>query len=108
MFTPTTLIDVTTVTTREMLRKHKAVFERVKTTRQPAIVLSEDVPQVAIVSLDDLETLKQLRLTHSARALQDTAQRVRKAIQDEHERLPHDLATRHDIYAWEGEEAGTL
>lgn len=93
---------MTTVTTRQMLRQHKAVFQHVKTTRQPAVVLSEDEPQVAIVSLGDLETLHQLRLTHSARALQTTAQRVRELLHDE--RLPRDLAARHDVYAWEGTE----
>jgi prevent-host-death family protein len=98
MFTPTQ------VTTRDLLRNYKRVINRVKTTKDPAVVVSQKEPQVAIVSLADLEALRDLRYRDSGRVLRETAHRVRAVLKDEH--LPVDLSVHHDDYLW-GEEGSS-
>lgn len=81
------------------MRQYKQVIEQVKTTKAPAVVESQRQPQVALISLDDLEQLTQLHAHRGGQALLETAQRVRALLKDE--RLPADLATRHDHYLWD-------
>lgn len=87
-----------TISTRDILRKHKEVFAHVQETKQPTVVVSQHEPQVAIVSLEDLERLEQLRYRDAVRGLQVAVKRVRELLKDEH--LPRDLAGRHDDYLW--------
>lgn len=94
------------ISTRDLLRHYKRVIERVKVTREPTVVVSQKEPQVAIVSLADLEELHELRDQNSGRALLKTAHRVRALLQDEH--LPADLSTRHDQYLWDEEESSAV
>lgn len=88
------------ITARDILRNYKQVFDKVKNTKQPAVVMSQKEPQVAIVSLDDLEKLQKLRYQNSAKALLDVAKKVNKLLKDE--KLPKDLSENHDYYAWGG------
>jgi PHD/YefM family antitoxin component YafN of YafNO toxin-antitoxin module len=88
----------TTVTARDILRDYKSVFNDVRNTRRPAIVTAHKEPQVAIVSLDDLEELQRLKNKDSAKNLLDFSERARKLFTDE--KLPKDLATNHDNYLW--------
>ena len=48
---------------------YKRVINQVKTTKEPAVVVSQKRPQVAIVSLADLEALRDLRYRDSGKAL---------------------------------------
>jgi PHD/YefM family antitoxin component YafN of YafNO toxin-antitoxin module len=89
----------TVVTSRDILRNYKEVFRRVQQTKQPVIFYNRKQPQVAIVSLDDLQKLEDLRRRNSARALLSLVHEVRKLLKDE--QLPPDLSTRHDYYLWE-------
>lgn len=41
-----------TISAREMQRNYKKIFDRVKRTKEPVIVISNNKPQAAIVSLD--------------------------------------------------------
>ena len=84
------------VTPRDILRNYKGVFEKVKNSKQPAIVVSKKEPQVAIVSLDDLEKLKQLKNKQSAKALFSLAGIIPKSSG-----LPADLSERHNEYTWD-------
>ncbi|MGO8946651.1 MAG: hypothetical protein ACLQUY_03085 [Ktedonobacterales bacterium] len=86
------------VTTRDLLRNYKRVINRVKTTREPAVVVSQKKAQVAIVSLTDLDALQDLRYRDSGTALRDMAHRVRAVLKNEH--LPADLSVHHDAYLW--------
>lgn len=89
------------ITTRDLLRNYKRVIEKVKTTKEPVVVVSRKEPQVAIVSLADLDELRALREQNSGRALLKTAHRLRAVLKDEH--LPTDLSARHDQSLWDGE-----
>lgn len=79
-----------------MIRNYKAVFEKVNKTKEPAVVVSQKQPQVAIVSIDDFERMQQIKSTKN---LLDLAQKVRKILKDA--KLPSDLSTNHDYYAWD-------
>lgn len=90
------MLDTSTVTARDILRNYKKVFDKVKKTKQPAIVVSQKEPQVAIVSLDDLTQLKTLKNKQSTKALLDMAGIIPKGSG-----LPADLSAKHDAYTWE-------
>lgn len=94
----TSNMTTTTVTVRDILRDYKSVFNEVKRTRRPAIITAHKEPQVAIVSLDDLEELQRLKNKNSAKNLLDFSERARKLLNNE--KLPKDLATSHDNYLW--------
>ncbi len=94
------MTKVNTITSREILRNYKAVFDKVKNTKQRTIVVSHKEPQVAIVSLDDLEQLQQLQYKNSTKSLLDFTSKVHAILQEE--KLPKDLAINHDNYLWQG------
>jgi PHD/YefM family antitoxin component YafN of YafNO toxin-antitoxin module len=100
------MFTTTNVTTRDLLRNYKRVINQVKTTKEPAVVVSQKKPQVAIVSLADLEALRDLRHRDSGRVLRETARRVRAVLKDEH--LPADLSVHHDEYLWGDKENAHL
>ena len=90
-------MNTSTISTRE-------IFEQVRQTKKPAVVMNQKEPQVAIVSLDDLDELQKLRRRNSARALLELAGEVHSLLKDEN--LPSDLSARHNYYLWE-EDADT-
>ncbi len=84
------------VTPRDILRNYKKVFEKVKKTRQPVVVVSKKKRQVAIVSLNDLEELKKIKNKNSTKALLDLAGIIPKGSG-----LPSDLSEKHNEYTWD-------
>jgi len=90
------MLQPITVTARDILRNYKTIITKVKDTKQPALVMSQKEPQVAIVSLEDFEKLQNLRYKNSAKSLLDTAMQVRELLKNE--TLPADLSKRHDFY----------
>jgi prevent-host-death family protein len=87
------------ISARDIQRNYKAVVDRVKHTKQPAILMSQKEPQAVIVSVEDFEKLQEMRKRNSARAALSFAKEVRALLKDEN--LPADLSTRHDYYLWE-------
>lgn len=85
-----------TVTSRDILRNYKKIFEKIKRTKQPAIVISQKKPQVAIISLDDLENLKTLKNKQSTKAILDMAGIISKGSG-----LPSNLSAKHNEYTWD-------
>ena len=85
-----------TVTARELVRNYKRVFDKIKSTKQPAVVSAHKEPQVAIISLEDLEKLNQIEAQLSARGLLKLAE-LGKKIKGEG---PKDLSTNLDKYTW--------
>ena len=85
-----------TVTARDILRNYKQVFKDVRNTKRPAVVISQKKPQVAIVSLDDLSQLQELKYKKSTKALLDLAGIIPKGSG-----LPSDLSEKHNEYAWD-------
>lgn len=95
------MLNIRTITARDILRNYKEVFIRVKKSKEPAIVVTKNEPQVAIISLEQLEELKQLQYRQSAQALLDLSKKVNKLIEDSGEKLPSDLSANHDKYLYE-------
>lgn len=59
-----------TVTLRETAREQKKIFDKVRKTKRPAIVVSKtEGPQVAIIPLADLKELEKIKEQKSAQAL---------------------------------------
>lgn len=87
------------VSSSDVQKRYKEVVDRVKQTKQPALLMNNKEPQAAIVSLEDLAELQQLRQRNSAKNLLAWTAEVRELLKDEH--LPADLSTRHDYYLWE-------
>jgi len=84
------------ITSREILRNQKQVFQLIQSTGQPAIVSVQKQPQVAIISLEDFEQLKKLKEHKYMQSLLQLA-----------EEAPHyntggptDLSENLDQYAW--------
>ncbi len=91
-------MTTTIVTARDILRDYKSVFNDVRKTKRPAIVTTHKEPQVAIVSLEDLQRLQRLQNKDSSKNLLDFTERARKLLKNE--KLPEDLASKHDEYLW--------
>ncbi len=92
------MIQVNTVTSREILRNYKEVFDHIKKTNQRTIVVSHKEPQVAIVSLNDLEQLQQMHYKNSTKNLLNFTSQARAVLREV--KLPKDLAAKHDRYLW--------
>lgn len=90
------MLDTISITARDLLRNYKGVFDKVKQTKQPAVVVSQKEPQVAIVSMDDLGRLETLKNKQSTKALLDLAGIIPKGSG-----LPADLSEKHDEYTWD-------
>lgn len=95
LYTVCIMLTPSTLTAREMLRNYKQVFDKVKRTKQPAVIMSQRRPQVAIIPLDDLEKLKALKNKQSTKALVDLAGAIPKGSG-----LPADLSRKHNEYTW--------
>jgi prevent-host-death family protein len=93
------------VSSSDFQKKYKTVVERVKQTKQPALLTSKKEPQAVLISLEDYDKLEMLRRRDSAKNLLAWVQDVRELLKDE--QLPPDLSTRHDYYLWEEQPATT-
>ncbi len=87
------------VSSSDIQKKYREVVDRVRATRQPAVLMNKKEPQAVIVSLEDFEQLQEFRRRNSGRVALKLVQEVRELLRDEH--LPSDLAERHDYYLWE-------
>ena len=85
-----------TITTREVLRHHKLVFKQVQQTQQPAVVVSQNEPQVAIISLNDLHELEYMKQRRATKALLNLAGLIKKGSG-----LSTDLSEKHNEYTWD-------
>ena len=90
------MLDTITINARDILRNYKKIFDIVKKTKQPTVVVSKKEPQVAIVSLDDLEKLRQLKNKQSTKVLLEMAGIIPKGSG-----LPSDLSKKHNEYTWD-------
>src|SRR5215213_3108076 len=86
------------VSSSDFQKQYKTVVERVKQTKQPALLTSKKEPQAVLISLEDYEKLESLRRRDSAKNLLAWVHNVRELLKNE--QLPADLSTRHDYYLW--------
>lgn len=77
----------TTIPARSLQRSYKSIIEKVKAKKQPVVLTTNDKPQAAIVSLEDLERLKLAKAAQSALSLLKLASEGREQLKS----LPADL-----------------
>ncbi len=77
---------------RSLQKSYKSIIEGVKTNKQVVILTTNEVPQAAIVSLEDLEELK------SAKAAQNVVEMLTLATENREElkNLPPNLRNQAD------------
>ena len=90
------MLTTNDVSVRELLRNYKDIAKRVQKTGKPVIVTSQKKPQVAIVSIKDVETLRQAKGQKSTQTLYKLVGIIPKGSG-----LPRDLSKNHDKYTWE-------
>jgi len=90
------MMKLQTITTREMLRHYTRAVAQVHTTGQPLIILNKKAFQVALITLDDLQTLRRAKERESTTALLRLAGSIPAGSG-----LPKDLAENHSAYAWD-------
>lgn len=86
------MININTIPARNLQKSYKSIIEEVKTKRKAVILTTNNQPQAAIVSLEDLEKLQQTK------SIQASLEMLKLAIESKEELkgLPADLRQRAD------------
>jgi prevent-host-death family protein len=95
-------MNTTTVTVRELQRNQKDVIERVKKTKQPAVVVNQDEPQVILMPLDAAREFERLQRKEALERLLAFSEEM--AVKYKDKPIPTDLSVNHDKYfaeVWE-------
>ncbi len=75
---------------RKLQKAYKSVIEEVRTKKRAVVLTTRDKPQAAIVSLEDLEQLKQIKLRQTALDMLKLATGSKEELKS----LPADLRKR--------------
>lgn len=60
------MLNTNTVPARNLQKAYKSIIDSVKTGKQPVVLTTNNKPQAALVSLEDLEKLKLAKANQSA------------------------------------------
>ena len=60
------MLNTNTIPARSLQKSYKFIIETVKTRKQPVVLTTNNKPQAAIVSLEDLEKLKLAKANQSS------------------------------------------
>ena len=90
------MMNIQTISSREMLRNYKGVVARVQETGEPTLITSQKKPQVLLVSVNDLPVLEEAK---GRRSTQATLKLV--GLIPTGSGLPKDLSEKHSDYAWD-------
>jgi prevent-host-death family protein len=85
-------MNLTTLATSNLQKSYKAVIEEVKKNKEPVILTTNNHPQAALVSLEDLEQLKQFKAKQAALSMLELAHNNK----DELNKLPANLRAQAD------------
>lgn len=92
-----TMLNTNFTTIQDVRRNYKKVVEEVEDTNTPTVVISNNQPQFAIVSIDMLKNIRVPANPQSAQGLLDLA----KWAEENHIKGPKDLSDNHDAYIWD-------
>jgi len=81
------MLNASMIPARSLQKSYKSIIEGVKTKKQPVVLTTNEEPQAAIVSLEDLERLKAVKATQSALEMLKLAAKSREELKS----LPADL-----------------
>lgn len=85
-------MNTNNIPARNLQKSYKSIIEGVKTNKQAVILTTNDKPQAAIVSLEDLEKLQQAKATQASLDILKLATESREELK----KLPSDLRERAD------------
>lgn len=92
------MLNVNSVPARHLQKSYKSIIEAVKLKKQPVVLTTNNKPQAAIVSLEDLKKLEGQKSKNSAKALFEIVKKAHQILKDEE--LPKDLSKNHDKYLY--------
>ena len=92
------MLNTDIVPARNLQKSYKSIIEGVKRKKRPVILTTNKQPQAAIVSLDDLEKIRQ------DRSVQTSLEILRLAVENKEElkNLPPDLRERANKILYSG------
>lgn len=91
------MLQTNFTTIQDIRRNYKKIVDEVNETNTPTIVISNNQPQFAIVSIKMLHNLQADSGEQSAKTLLALA----KWAEKEHIQGPKDLSENHDKYLWD-------
>lgn len=86
------MLHTNLIPARKLQKSYKAIIEDVKNTKNMVVLTTNDKPQAAIVSLEDLEELKRAKAKQNALALLQLATDNKESLKN----LPADLREKAD------------
>jgi prevent-host-death family protein len=89
--------NIQTIPARDMARNYRTIIAKIKETKEPIILSSQNQPEAAVVPMEDLTKLQELKMQESAQALAKIGQ-LAKTIKGE---APRDLSQNLDAYTWD-------
>lgn len=84
------MLNPSSVPARNLQKSYKSIIEGVKSRKQAIILTTNDQPQAAIISLEDLEKLRNTKVTQAALDMLKLAVESREELKV----LPADLRER--------------
>ncbi len=84
------MLNATMVPARNLQKSYKSIIEDVKTKKRAVVLTTNKEPQAAIIPLEDLERLKQAKVTQAALSMLKLAAEARAQFRN----LPKDLRER--------------
>lgn len=84
------MLQTSRLPARNLQKFYKSIIEAVKTKKNPVILMTNNQPQAAIVSLEDLETIQQAKAKQAGLALLQIATDHKEELKH----LPADLRER--------------
>ena len=86
------MLNTNIIPARNLQKSYKSIIEEVKTKKKAIVLTTNNKPQAAIVSLDDLERLQQTKSMQASLDLLKLAAESKKELKS----LPADLRQRAD------------
>lgn len=84
------MLNTSMIPARNLQKSYKSIIEGVKTKKGAVVLTTNDQPQAAIVSLEDLDRLQQVKTTQAALEMLKLATESREELKS----LPTDLRER--------------
>lgn len=76
------MLNTTVLPARNLQKSYKAIIENVKTKKHAVVLTTNDQPQAAIISLEDLEKLQRTKVTQAALDMLKLAIENKKELQN--------------------------
>lgn len=86
------MLNTNFVPARNLQKSYKSIIEDVKSKKQAVVLTTNNKPQAAIVSLEDLDKLQQVKAAQASLDMLKLATRSRKQLKS----LPTDLREKAD------------